>query len=202
MTTSPGRSEPEPFSDDELRKTTLGEVTPRNAPIELAEYDKAWPALFTREAQRIRAVLGATALRIEHVGSTSVPGLLAKPIIDLLLVVPDSADEAAYVPALENAGYVLRVREPEWFEHRLFRGPDTRINLHVFTVDVTEIDRMLRFRDWLRRHDDDRDLYAQTKRELARRDWRHVEDYANAKTAVVQEIMSRAQDSRWEPVQR
>jgi GrpB-like predicted nucleotidyltransferase (UPF0157 family) len=179
-------------SDAELRQARVGELVPHNAPITLAEYDPDWPVLFAREAGRIRASLGGTALLVEHVGSTSVPHLAAKPIIDILLAVPDSADEPSYVPAMEAAGYVLRVREPDWFEHRLFKGPDTNINLHVFSAGVTEIDRMLRFRDWLRDTDADRDYYEQTKRDLARRTWRHVQHYADAKTAVVQEIMRRA----------
>lgn len=66
------------------------------------------------------------------------------------LVVKDSADESSYIPVLEAAGYVLQIREPDWFEHRLFKGPDTDINLHVFSLGTSEIDRMLRFRDWLR----------------------------------------------------
>jgi GrpB-like predicted nucleotidyltransferase (UPF0157 family) len=129
---------------------------------------------------------------IEHAGSTSVPGLAAKPIIDIVLAVPDSADEAAYVPALEAAGYVLRIREPEWFEHRLFNGPDTDINLHVFTAGAAEIDKMLLFRDWLRVSDADRAAYLEVKRELAKRTWRHVQHYADAKSAVVEEILARA----------
>ena len=87
---------------------------------------------------------------LEHAGSTSVPGLSAKPKIDIVLGVADTADEAAYVPDMEAAGYVLRIRESDWHEHRLFKGPDTDINLHVFTVGCAEIERMIRFRDHLR----------------------------------------------------
>jgi hypothetical protein len=90
-------------------------------------------------------VLGNEALRIEHVGSTSVPGLMAKPIVDILLIVLNSADEPCYVPQLQAAGYVMRIREPEWFEHRLFRAPDTTINLHVFSSGAAEVERTLRF---------------------------------------------------------
>ena len=118
--------------DHELQGITVGALEPHNAPITLAPYDPDWPRSFSREADRLRSVLGNEALRIEHVGSTSVPGLMAKPIIDILLVVPASVDEPSCVPHLQAAGYVLRIREPEWFEHRLFRGPDTSINLHVF----------------------------------------------------------------------
>jgi GrpB-like predicted nucleotidyltransferase (UPF0157 family) len=180
------------MSDEELQRALIGPVTPHNGPITLAEYDHAWPALFDREAARIRAALGRSVLLVEHAGSTSVPGLAAKPIIDIVLAVPDSADEAAYVPALEAAGYVLWSREPDWFEHRMFKGPDTDINLHVFTAGATEIDRMLLFRDWLRVNDADRAAYLEVKRELANRTWRHVQHYADAKTAIVEEILARA----------
>jgi len=138
------------------------------------------------------AALGERVLLIEHVGSTSVPGLAAKPRIDVLLLVTDSADEPAYVPALEAAAYVLRIREPDWYEHRMFNGLDTDINLHVFSPGCPEIDRMLLFRDWLRSNASDRRLYERTKRELARKDWRYTQNYADAKTAVVEEILARA----------
>jgi GrpB-like predicted nucleotidyltransferase (UPF0157 family) len=191
---SPAGSEYEPqlTTEDDLQAITIEKVIPHNGPITLAEYNPSWPALFAREAARIRAVLGDAAVRVEHVGSTSVPGLAAKPVIDILLAVPDSAGEQAYAPALEAAGYVLRIREPDWFEHRLFTGPDTAINLHVFTVGAAEIDRMLLFRDRLRANDADRDAYLQVKRDLARRTWRHVQHYADSKTAIVQQIMARA----------
>jgi GrpB-like predicted nucleotidyltransferase (UPF0157 family) len=184
--------EPRLISDEEVQRFRLDKVTPHNAPIALADYDPAWPVLFAREAARIRAVLGGRAVQVEHAGSTSVPGLAAKPVIDIVLAVPDSADEQAYVPALEAAGYVLRGREPGWFEHRMFKGPDTDINLHVFTVGAAEIDRMLLFRDWLRAHGADRDAYLQVKRDLAKRTWRHVQHYADAKTAIVEQIIARA----------
>jgi GrpB-like predicted nucleotidyltransferase (UPF0157 family) len=179
-------------SDEDLQEASVTELKPLNAPITLAEYDPEWPRLFAREADRIRAVLDDTVRRIEHVGSTSVPGLPAKPIIDIVLLVPNSADEPSYATALQAAGYVLTIREPNWFEHRVFKGPDTNINLHVFTVGEPEADKMVCFRDWLRANDADRDRYADVKRELAQRTWRHVQHYANAKTAVVQEIMQRA----------
>jgi GrpB-like predicted nucleotidyltransferase (UPF0157 family) len=179
-------------TDEEMQAHLVDPVVPHNAPITLAEYDPEWPALFAREESRIRAVLGDKAILVEHAGSTSVPGLAAKPIIDIVLAVPDSADEHAYVPAMEAAGYVLRVREPDWFEHRLLKGPDTDINLHVFTASSTEIDRMLLFRDWLRGNDAERDAYLRVKRDLAHRTWRHVQQYADAKTAIINQITVRA----------
>jgi GrpB-like predicted nucleotidyltransferase (UPF0157 family) len=180
------------ISDEDVQRFRLDKVTPHNAPIILADYDPDWPVLFAREAARIRAVLGGRVVQVEHVGSTSVPGLAAKPIIDILLAVADSSDEPAYVPVLERAGYVLRAREPGWFEHRMFKGPDTDINLHVFTAGVAEIDRMLLFRDRLRANGADRDAYLQVKRDLAKRTWRHVQHYADAKTTIVEQIIARA----------
>jgi GrpB-like predicted nucleotidyltransferase (UPF0157 family) len=158
----------------------------------LAGYDPKWPGLFDREADRIRTALGIRVLRIEHAGSTAVPGLAAKPVIDIILVVSDSADEIAYLPALESAGYTLRIREPDWHEHRMFKGPDTDVNLHVFSLGCPEVDRMLMFRDWLRGNPADRDLYARAKLKLAQQEWEHVQNYADAKTSVIEEILTRA----------
>jgi GrpB-like predicted nucleotidyltransferase (UPF0157 family) len=179
--------------DQELQDITVGSLDPHNASITLVAYDPDWPRLFSREADRLRSILGDAALGIAHVGSTSVPGLMAKPIIDILLTVPDSADEPCYVPHLQDAGYLLRIREPDWFEHRLFKGPDTAINLHVFSSGAAEVERMLRFRDRLRHDDAARDRYQRVKRELAVRTWRHMQDYADAKTAVVNQILDDAE---------
>jgi len=148
--------------------------------------------MFAGQATRIRSALGATVRLLEHVGSTSVPRLAAKPIIDIVLAVVNSSDEASYVPPLEAAGYVLRIREPEWFEHRVLKGKDPPVNLHVFTEGASEIAKMLTFRDWLRTHDDERLLYEETKRELAAREWKYVQHYADAKTEVVEGIIARA----------
>ena len=184
-----------PSTEEQIRKATIGELIPLSGPIEIADYDSEWARLFQREKERIQAALGASIVLIEHVGSTSVPELAAKPKIDLLLVVASSADEPSYAPALEEAGYVLRIREPDWYEHRVFKGPDTDINLHVFSPGCKEIDRMLLFRDWLRSNPADRRLYEQTKRELARKDWQYTQNYADAKTVVVQAILARAEQS-------
>ncbi|MFB9903443.1 GrpB family protein [Allokutzneria oryzae] len=181
-----------PLTDEEILKANVGGDPTHNATITLAEYDPEWPKLYEREVRRLREVLGDTLVLAEHTGSTSVPGLAAKPIIDMSVAVRDSSDEASYVPRLEAAGYVLRVREPEWFEHRLFKGPDTNINMHVFTEGCPEIERMTRFRDHLRANDEDRELYERAKRELATRTWKYVQNYADAKTEVIQEITRRA----------
>ena len=181
-----------PSTEEQIRAHTIGELRPLSGKILIVDYDPRWLELFQREAERIRSVLRSQALQIEHAGSTSVPSLAAKPIIDMVLVVNNSEDEYSYVPALERAGYVLRIREANWHEHRMFNGPDTEINLHVFSSGCPEIDRILAFRDWLRRDAADRDLYARTKRALVEREWKYIQNYADAKTAVIEEIMGRA----------
>src|SRR6266566_5910051 len=182
----------EPSNEEQIRAAHVGELTPLVGLVQIVDYDPEWPRLFEREAERVQGALGDRVLLIEHVGSTSVPGLAAKPRIDVLLVVADSADEPTYVPALEAAAYVLRIREPDWYEHRVFKGPDTDVNLHVFSPGCPEIDRMLLFRDWLRSNAADRRLYERTKRELASKDWKYTQNYADAKTEVVEEILARA----------
>jgi GrpB-like predicted nucleotidyltransferase (UPF0157 family) len=183
-------------TEEPLNAVHIGGVRLHNAPIQLIEYSAEWPAQFRREAERVRATLGERVLMLEHVGSTSIPGLAAKPIIDMILAIADSADEPAYVPAMESAGYVLRIREPDWHQHRLFKGPDTDINLHVYSFGCPEMDKMLMFRDWLRSNDADRELYERTKRELAKQTWKYVQDYADSKTSVVEEIIARASAAR------
>ncbi len=182
-----------PSTEEQIRAAQVGELVPLVAPIQIVDYDPEWPRLYEREAERVQSTLGDRVLLIEHVGSTSVPGLAAKPKIDMLLVVANSADESAYVPALEAAAYVLTIREPDWYEHRMFKGPDTDINLHVFSSGCRETDRMLLFRDWLRSNESDRRLYERTKRELASNNWKYMQNYADAKTAIVEKILARAQ---------
>lgn len=186
---------PHPTTEAMLRRVTIGELRRHDAPISLQEYDPNWPRLFLREKRRIRGALGPRAIRLEHVGSTSVPGLPAKPILDILLVVAESSDESSYVPALAAQGYLLRIREPDWHQHRLLKGPDTNVNLHVFSAGSVEIDRMLTFRDLLRTNPAARERYAATKRDLARRTWKYVQNYADAKSEVVETLLASAQRS-------
>ena len=160
--------------------------------IRLVPYDDSWPILFDREAERIRRALSDQVLLLEHVGSTSIPQLAAKPVIDILLVVASSADESSYVPALTAAGYTLKFREPAWYEHRFFKGSETDLNLHVFSEGCVEIERMLRFRDHLRTNSDDRRAYEEVKRNLATRLWETTQQYADAKSTIVEEILLRA----------
>ncbi|MFL5537455.1 MAG: GrpB family protein [Longimicrobiaceae bacterium] len=171
----------------------IGGFEPRE--IVIAEYDPAWPARYEAHARVIRDALGGTLLRIEHVGSTSVPGLAAKPIIDILAVVPDSADESAYVPQLGAAGYSLRVREPDFFEHRMLRTAARDVHLHVYSPGAPEIGRMTAFRDRLRRNAEDRARYEAVKRRLAAQRWPDMNAYADAKTEVVESIIAVANDA-------
>lgn len=165
----------------------IGPLQP--GPVTLVESDQAWPERFEREAARIREALGAVAIRVEHIGSTSVPGLAAKPVVDILLSVADADPEADFVPALEAAGYVLRVREPR---HRMFRTPDLGVHVHVYADNDPECERYLVFRDRLRTSAEDRAAYERLKRELAARDWADRNDYADAKGALVEAIIARA----------
>jgi GrpB-like predicted nucleotidyltransferase (UPF0157 family) len=166
----------------------IGGVEKRD--IVLVEYDPAWAARFEEHATRIRATLGECALRVEHIGSTAVPGLAAKPIIDILVVVLDSSDEGLYLPALERAGYQLRVREPDFHEHRMVRTQERDVHVHVFSKGCPEIERHLIFRDRIRRNCADRKRYVDTKRVLAAQSWSDTNDYARAKTEVIESIIA------------
>jgi GrpB-like predicted nucleotidyltransferase (UPF0157 family) len=181
-----------PLTEEQIIAAAVGGRQPLNSTIYLAPYDPAWPSLFARLAKHIYEALGDRLLLLEHVGSTSVPGLSAKPIIDMVLAVADSSDELSYVKPLGEKGYTLRIREPDWYEHRLLKPPDVQGNLHVFSAGCEEIEQMLLFRDWLRSHSDDRLLYEETKRKLAARTWKYTQNYADAKSEVVQEILARA----------
>lgn len=132
--------------------------------VAIVGYRAEWPRRFEAMAAGIRAALGAVALDVEHVGSTSVPGLAAKDIIDIDLTVADPRDEKAYVPALSQIGYTLTAREPSWHQHRLLRLAEPRVNLHVFGPDCPEVIRHRMFRDWLRDHPEDRTRYEDAKR--------------------------------------
>ncbi len=159
--------------------------------IVIVDYDSSWPARYQLERDRVRRALGASALRIEHIGSTAVPGLAAKPIVDLLVAVADPDDETVTATALEAAGYELRVREPG---HRMFRTPERDVHAHVWAHSDPAVTRHLMFRDRLRRSPGDRDAYERLKRELAAREWADMNEYADAKGALIEAILARADD--------
>lgn len=173
-----------------MNETLIGGVERR--PILIVDYDSSWPVRFQEHAVRISAALGAKALDIQHVGSTSVPGLAAKPIIDIVVTVADSGDEPGYLPALIEAGYVLRVREPDWHQHRMLRTPQRDVHIHVYSTECEEIARVLAFRDHLRAHEGVRRRYEELKRKLAQQDWSDMNAYAEAKTAFIEDIIATA----------
>ena len=177
---------------ERLCAVTVGEIEQRG--IVLVEHDELWHERFSVEAARIEGRLGAGALRVEHVGSTAVCGLAAKPIVDILLVVTDPSNEAAYVPPLRDAGYELRIREPEFFEHRMLRTADRGVHLHVFGPDAAEVDRMLAFRDTLRTDTSAKQRYERVKRRLVRREWPTMQHYADAKSDAMNDILRKSGD--------
>lgn len=186
-----------PMSAEKIEAAHLVAPPRLDAQITLRDYDPRWPSIFEREAAQIREHLDRLEHRIEHVGSTSVPDLPAKPVIDILLTVPDSAADASYVPALEALGFELIIREPEWYEHRVLRkydlGPSAdTANLHVLSAGCPEADRMLLFRNHLRKHSGERKLYGDTKHMLSQQTWEYVQNYADAKSEVVADILERA----------
>jgi len=180
-----------PYELVDLEEVAKARLAGPSRPVEVVPYDAGWPAEFTRLSGIVRAALGDRVLALEHVGSTAVPGLAAKPVIDADLTVADSGDEPAYISALEAAGFVLRFREPEWEEHRVFALESPRANLHVWSPGAVEAQRHLAFRDWLRTHEADRAAYGALKSELAGRGFADVMDYNNHKGALVYDIYER-----------
>ncbi|QHF25702.1 GrpB family protein [Rathayibacter sp. VKM Ac-2804] len=157
--------------------------------VGLHAYDEGWPESFREHERRIAQALTEVDVAIEHIGSTSVPGLAAKPIIDIVVAVPDITAEEDYLDPLLAAGYALRVREPG---HRLVRTPDRDVHVHLYARDDGAIEEYLLLRDHLRRDADDRALYESTKRSLMGRRWADMNAYSDAKTAVIEAIKARA----------
>lgn len=181
--------------DEHLDAVLIGGRETR--PIVIVDYDPQWPAHFTALSATIREAVGDAALSVEHIGSTSVPGLAAKPLIDILITVANIEDEASFVGPLEAAGFVLRVRETG---HRMLRTPDKDVHIHIFSADDPAVPNYLDLREWLRVNEADRDLYARTKRLLARQEWADMNYYADAKTDVISAILTRAR--QWRADQR
>ncbi|WP_418276678.1 GrpB family protein [Isoptericola jiangsuensis] len=156
--------------------------------VVLVPYNSEWPRAFERVRDEITCALGEVALDVHHIGSTSVPGLLAKAVIDVVLVVVDVDAESAYLDRLVGCGYNFRRREPG---HRLFRSPDLDVNIHVLQAGDPAIAAHLVFRDHLRRDSTDRERYGRLKTELARREWDGMNAYADAKSEFIQEVLTR-----------
>lgn len=167
------------MADPSSKAKLIGGVEKRQ--IAIVDYDPEWPRKFETHRRIISEALGEAALQVEHIGSTSVVGLAAKPIIDILVVVDDAA------------GYLLRVREPDWHEHRMFRTPEKDAHIHIFSVGCEEIGRHLKFRDRLAINIGDRRRYEELKRALATHDWPDMNAYANAKSELIEQIIIAAQ---------
>ncbi|RKS75322.1 GrpB-like predicted nucleotidyltransferase (UPF0157 family) [Motilibacter peucedani] len=153
--------------------------------LQLRDYDERWPVVYREHERRIRRALAPADVDVEHIGSTAVPGLAAKPIVDIVVAVDDITAEEDYLDALLAAGYVLRVREPG---HRLVRTPARDVHVHVYGRGDAAVGEYLLLRDHLRSHEEDRALYESTKRTLLSREWDDMNAYADAKTAVIEEI--------------
>lgn len=159
-----------PTPDEITRHHEDGEVIyvgsyPTGYVLRIVEHDPSWAQRYAELEREIRDILGDRLLELQHIGSTSVPGLPAKPIIDIDVAVADPDDEASYVPALESLDFVHWLTEPDWHRHRLFKMlTEPRVHVHVFGPDCPELVRHQMFRDWLTDHTDDRDLYAAAKR--------------------------------------
>lgn len=178
-------------ADDVTDLELIGGVEPLSTG--LREYDPRWRDVFDHHAALIRSALGARALMVEHIGSTSVEGLVAKPIVDIALVVARIGAEHTYLPDLLAAGYELRTREPG---HRLVRTPARDVHVHIYPVGAPAVDEYLLFRDRLREDSSDRALYGDLKRQLIARPWTDSNQYADAKSQVIGEIKERARASR------
>jgi len=156
-------------------------------------YDNTWPAIFADQRERLLAALGSTTVEIEHIGSTAVPGLAAKPIIDILIIVDDITAEEDYLVPLLAAGYDLRVRGPG---RRMVRTPGRDVHVHILETGNEAINAYLAFRDHLRASVDDRALYASTKHALIKQGFTDMNAYSDAKTDVIAAIMARARERR------
>lgn len=183
------------FADGDPDENPWVSGAPPTETIEIAAYSSEWPAIFEASKELIALALPGIALTIEHVGSTAVPNLAAKPIIDMDLIVTDPLREEAYVPALAGLGYVLTIRERTWYQHRMLRHDRPRLNLHVFGQNCAEHARHILFRDWLRTHPEDCARYARVKDE-ARVGVTNVRDYNRNKRAVIRDIYGTIFESR------
>ncbi|MGW4465734.1 GrpB family protein [Micromonospora sp. NPDC004704] len=176
---------------EQMVAALVGDPPARWQSIVIEDYDPAWVDRFAAASSSLTEALGGLVVGVEHVGSTSVPGLAAKPVIDIDLLVEDTTDESRYVPALETLGYRLVLREPWWHGHRMLVSTAEDVNLHVWPQDAPEPVRHRLFRDWLRSHPEDRELYATTKRRLARNTADRPGDYNLAKNDVIDAIYAR-----------
>lgn len=183
----PDRTKIMHFEDGDPEENPWITGKPTREDIQVEAYNPQWAETFSPCKAEIERVLSHTALHIEHVGSTAVPELAAKPVIDIDLIVADPEDEDSYIPVLEALGYQLRIRERSWYQHRMLRLEQPRVNLHVFGPSCPEHIRHILFRDWLRDHPADRQRYSQAKL-LAKDGVTNATDYNARKKNVVRDI--------------
>ncbi|MFT2112746.1 GrpB family protein [Marinomonas sp. 2405UD68-3] len=164
--------------------------------IKIVQHQVEWKNIFSFHRNAIEEALGEKALLIEHIGSTSVPGLAAKPIIDIVVAVKDAADERDYLGALISAGYQLRVREPDFFQHRMVRTPKRDTHIHIFSEGCGEIEKYLLLRDYLRNKKEARDEYEQVKLAFSKQSWTDMNAYADAKGLVIQKLLHEAANTK------
>jgi GrpB-like predicted nucleotidyltransferase (UPF0157 family) len=188
---SPVSTRPAPRRPDVTTLELVGGPEPLT--VSLAEHDPRWAERFREHRDRILAALAGRDVEVHHIGSTAVPGLAAKPVVDLVVVVDDITAEEDHVEPLLAAGYVLRVREPG---HRLVRTPERDVHVHVYGRGDRAVEDYLLLRDHLRRDEGDRNRYEAVKRDLVTRRWEDTNDYADAKTAVITAIKERARALR------
>ncbi|UPK92146.1 hypothetical protein LCI18_003081 [Fusarium solani-melongenae] len=174
----------------------VGKRTSEKLPLKIEPPDPAWPQQFQTLKSIIQEALGHKALSISHVGSTVVPNLPAKAIIDIDLTVPDPTAETTYIPALESKGFQFLTREPMWHEHRFFNTNNPYYcNLHVFAHGTAELVRHRIMKEWLTTHEDERELYARAKMEAMEKSnllGETVMQYNFRKQQVIREILERA----------
>ena len=184
VTTTPKPRRPDVEETDLVGGNEVRELT-------VVSYDDSWHAIFAAQRERLLTALGSTPVEIEHIGSTSVPWLAAKPIIDILIIVDDITAEEDYLDPLIAAGYLLRVRGPG---RRMVRTPGRDVHVHILQTGDDAIDAYLVFRDHLRSNADDRVLYASTKHSLIEQGFTDMNAYSDAKTDVIAAIMARARE--------
>ena len=172
------------------RSTFIGESDPE--PISLTEASAAWPEQFVSLKARLASALGS-GVRIEHVGSTSIPGIAAKPIIDIQVSVPDLADESRFVPAIESVGIPLRMREPD-LGHVYFRDKQPRtVHIHVCQAGSKWERVHLLFRDYLRTHPEAARAYEDMKRAAAVAYGDDRIAYTEAKGPFIESVLAAAE---------
>ena len=161
--------------------------------VEVVPYNEDWPRLFEEEAKKVRQFLGEKCVDVYHIGSTSVPGLAAKPVIDMMPVVKDVFQVGECRGAMEAQGYESRGICHFNFDH-LFKKevPYPACHIHVFGEGNSEIESHLRFRDYLRTHDYDRDAYAALKLSLAQKYPHDILSYCLGKSSFFREIHTKS----------